>query len=220
MSKGETKKKPGCLQRLMVGLGCGCLYPTVIFIFLIGLSWFYLAEAYSQITTPVKLPEFSGPAQQDFWSLQEKRLARQDAPDSFITLSESEINAFLAMISLPPKQGYFLHRLRFKPQKEQGRLFLIGSGFFLRSLVFTLEISVDEDSRPVIKGLAINSWQVKPQSLAWRQTLKYLQTVFNEKTVKELQLLNSQKFKIELQDQKIKLPDFVIKKQVLDSPDQ
>lgn len=203
----SNKKAPGCLRKFFLGLGCGCLYPSLLLLVIAAISWFSFADAVSGIMSPLKIPNFSGPEQEDFWTLQEKRLTLVENHHEAIELQASEFNAFLAGISFPPTQGFCLQRVRFLPgQFNQGQLYLIGSGFFMRSLVFRLGIKVPASGKVEVTQLSVNSWLVPESGLLRRKVEDYLAAVFTAERIPELDILASDSTKLALDGQKIVLP--------------
>jgi hypothetical protein len=221
MAAKKTENKPGILKKILLGMGCGCVYPLIIGIVLIGVSAFYFANIFSDITKPVKLPEISTPSQSDYWHLQEKQLVASRRTDSFVSLTQAELNAFLSTISLNPYRGFCLHRIRFHAN-ENGKiqLFLIGSGFFIRNLVFVLDLSINSESKPEIDSIAINNWKPEKSSFLYRQIRNYLNRWFSEKRLQVITLIDNPDFKIEISSQEIRVPSILISRKVHKSSDQ
>ena len=131
------------------------VYPLLI-IFVIALfTGFYLADGMGQIMVTPDIPEFTGPTQQHHWSLQEKRLELED--EQPLVLSPEEFDAFMTSYSLKPSLGYCLHRLRFEPGNDSGTFYLLGSGFFMRSLIVRVDV-LKTDAGISYGSIHINSW--------------------------------------------------------------
>jgi hypothetical protein len=216
MAKIPSEQKPGCFKKLFIGLGCGCLYPTLIFFFIIGISYFYLANAFSEITRPIDIPQFAAPDQETYWTLQEKRLERAEKEKGTVELTPSEANALLSFISLPPINGFCLQRLRFLPGENQGSLYIIGSGFFLRSLVFVLELKFKPQGPPEVMQIRINRFKVPARGLVHNLFVDYLKSIFSESRIPALSIIKDSATRMLISPEKILIPDILIRK----GPDQ
>lgn len=212
MAKPASKEKPGCAKKMLLGMGCGCIYPLIILIFLGGISWFYLANAFSNLTKPVVLPDFSGPAQENFWTLQEKRLALEESSKKSLALSPSEFNALLSSVSFPPKNGFCLQKLRFIPGEKKGTLYIIGSGFLMRSLVFTLFVTTNPAGKPIVSKIMINSWVVPENGIFRTKAIEYLHSIFSPSVLPELNLLSVGKASISFSTATVTLSTSIIEK--------
>lgn len=201
------------MRKLFVGLGCGCVYPLVILLILAVISWYSLADAVSGIINPVELPQFSGPEQEDFWTLQEKRLTLVENHNETVILSPSEFNALLAGINFAPTNGFCLQRIRFLPgELNQGQLYLIGSGFFMRSLVFRIGVKVSASGHPEVTQIAVNSWNVPLAGMLRNQVERYLHSIFTSARIPEIDLLVSAGLKFQLDGPTIGLPAALVLK--------
>lgn len=209
---GSSAKPSGCAGRLFVGLGCGCVYPLGALLLLSLCAWFFLAEPLNGIMKPINLPEFAGPEQEDFWNLQEKRLAAIESGAKFVSLNNAELNAVLAGFNLVPQEGFCLQRIRFQAGEGGGRLFLIGSGFFMRSLVFALKIETSQSDSLVIKELAVNSWQVSSSGSAYPVVLNYLARIFNQDSIPQLRELRADPVGLKIAPDQIIVPAKLIVK--------
>jgi hypothetical protein len=149
MAAEPVTRRTGCLRSVFIGFGCGCVYPIAMAVFVVILAWFFLAEPLRLVVAQTSLPEFSGPTQEDFWNLQEKRLDIENNASAPLILKPSEFNAYLNAWQIPPVNGFCLQRARFLPGNNRGVFFLIGSGFMLRSLVIQIEIvKADQGFKP------------------------------------------------------------------------
>jgi hypothetical protein len=212
--KTPVKSSPGCLRKMFVGLGCGCVYPLVILLIIAVISWFTLAEAVSGILKPFSPPEFAGPDQEDFWTLQEKRLTLVENKLESVALNPGEFNALLAGIAFPPAKGFCLQRIRFIPDtvENHGQIFIIGSGFFMRSLIFRLEIRISAAGKPEIGKIQVNSWQVPDSGLFRNKILEYLSAVFSKDRVPEMATLDKTTDRFAISSQSLTLPSILVVK--------
>ena len=150
------------------------LHPVMLVILALAVAALFLAAPFRLITRSVELPDFAGPEQESFWRLQEKLLDLENSHDTMLTLNHSEFNAFLAGFQMPPESGFCLQRLRCIADNASASLYIIGSGFFMRSLVFQLGISM-ADSKLQIERLHINSLELAGGSWGSRYVLQYLE---------------------------------------------
>lgn len=149
----------GHFRSALFGIGCGCVYPIAAALVFVILCWFFLAEPLHLISTPSTLPDFSGPEQEDFWSLQEKRLDLENTASPTLSLTPAEFNAYLSAWQIPPVSGFCLQRTRFVAGDGRGTFYLIGSGFGMRNVVIQIEIS-KVGLRLLPGKIQINSWPV------------------------------------------------------------
>jgi hypothetical protein len=203
------EKKPGCLRRFMVGLGCGCLYPGIILVIIVAISWYSFAEIYRGITTRVELPAFTNLKQEDYWSLQEKRIVLLENDEKNINLTPAEFNALISRINLEPYKGFCLHRIRFMPLQNKGKLFLIGSGFFLRSLVFCLDF--DFENEVLLKKISLNSWKIKNPGFFHDKIKSWLKSVLSPERSVFLRAFYQHGKDIKVSSDSIILPASIIK---------
>ncbi|MFZ5951316.1 MAG: hypothetical protein ACOYXC_11450 [Candidatus Rifleibacteriota bacterium] len=210
MAQGDKSQTgQGCLRKTFIGFGCGCVYPLFMLIAAGIFAWFFLAEPFSAILQVPELPDFAGPEQEDFWTLQDKRLKQVETQNDIIDLSPSEFNALLARIDLAPAKGFCLQRIRFVPELGKGRLYLIGSGFFMRSMIFTLGINATT-GKPKIESITVNSW--KASGFGRDKVEKYLNEIFTPARVPEIEQVISEQFRIDIQPDKISLPAVILQK--------
>ncbi|MGM0598974.1 MAG: hypothetical protein ACQETH_04050 [Candidatus Rifleibacteriota bacterium] len=205
------EKNPGCLRRMMVGLGCGCLYPSIILVIIVAISWYSFAEIYRGITAKFDLNEFSGLKQEDYWSLQEKRIVLLENDKKNIELTPAELNALLSRINLAPYQGFYLHRIRFLPHKNEGVLFLIGSGFFLRSMVFSLDISFENEVE--IEQIYLNAWKIPNPGFFHDKIKNWLKNLLSPDKSSLLRAFYQNANDIEVSSNSIILPASIIREQ-------
>lgn len=154
--------KPGTLrQTLLCAIGCGCVYPMIFLVIFIPLAFFLLADPVKQLVTTPSVPEFAGPSQENFWSLQEKRLDQQNSGKSDITekpdivLSHAEFNALLSQMQFVPGNGLVIHRIKFSWVNGRGAIYFFCSGFFMRNLLISFYL--DKPSSPEIGDILFNS---------------------------------------------------------------
>lgn len=162
MAQEPSQKPKGCFRSLILGIGCGCVYPAAMLLLLAFLGWFFLADPLHQLAAPPALPEFAGPRQEDFWSLQEKRLDQENIASPSLSLTPSEFNAYLNSWQIPPVYGFCMQRARFVPGDTQGTFYLIGSGFAMRNLIIQVE-AINSGTQLQPGKIRINSWAV-PES--------------------------------------------------------
>jgi len=132
------------------------LHPVMFSLLVLVVAALLLISPVMLISTPITLPDFAGPEQEDFWSLQKKLVDLEPAAASSIKLSPSEFNAFLSGFQIPPEGGFCLQRLRCAVNKDGATLYVIGSGFFVRNLVFQIDLKKSDDQLQV-ERLKINS---------------------------------------------------------------
>ncbi len=154
--------KPGTIrQTILYTIGCGCVYPMIFLVVFIPLAFFLLADPVKQLVTTPTIPEFSGPTQENFWSLQEKRLdqknsgEQENADKRDLVLSHSEFNALLSQFQYIPGNGLVIHRIRFGWLNGRGAVYFFCSGFFLRNLTITFYL--ERASAPELGDILINS---------------------------------------------------------------
>ncbi|EKD84476.1 MAG: hypothetical protein ACD_39C00026G0003 [uncultured bacterium] len=174
MSQPAVKREPprSFLARILYF----CLHPVMLIIIAAVISAVFLAVPFGLLITPITLPDFAGPEQEAFWTLQKKLLDIENAQAASVTLTQSEFNAFLTGYQLPPEDGFCLQRLRCSTDNASATLYVIGSGFFMRSLVFQLGISV-VDAQLRVERLQINSLSLSDTDWATRYVLQYLKNL-------------------------------------------
>lgn len=210
MTTTKTAESNSYLRSCFVGTSCGCIYPLLLLIFVLGLSWYLLADTQKLIRTPIKLMVVS-PKQEDFWKLKEKR-------DSFATdasatatatieLTPSEFNAFLSAYTFKPYRGYFLDKMRFLSAHRKGTFFLIGSGMFLRSLIISINLSFTGECK--ITSVKINSWKVPDDSFIFTNVLKFIAQLFIENKYNVSYIKSQSKF-IKIENGNIIIPKSIV----------
>ena len=172
----DKAAKKGCFKSAIFGIGCGCLYPAATMLILTLVFIFLLAEPLRLIVTTTTLPEFAGPDQESFWSLQQKRLDLETLASPSLELTPSEFNAYLSACQLRPMNGFCLQRIRFAPGAKSGHFYFIGSGFLLRNLVFQVE-AVKTGLQIMPGKLKINSWLVPDNGFLRGYLIKYLRSL-------------------------------------------
>jgi hypothetical protein len=187
VSPNETAAAPekkGRFRTFLVGLGCGCVYPAVFAIILILTGLFFLADPFRLAVTVPTLPAFAGPEQEHFWSLQEKRLDQENAKDPVLQLTPGEFNAFLSSMQFLPAAGLCIHRVRFVPQENSGRFYLIASGFFMRNLIVQIEIRANDRKTG---DLMINSLLLPAGSWINAKAISFLHDVLVSSKIKAIE---------------------------------
>ncbi len=173
MHQTSISRQGGCLRNIFIGIGCGCVYPVAMLVLIAAFGWFFLSEPLQLLSRPPQLPEFAGPAQEDFWKLQEKRLDVENVASASLNLTPSEFNALLNAWQIPPLDGFCMQKARFVPGNERGTFYLIGSGFMMRSLVLSVDIArVQGTLRP--GKIMINSWEVPATGMVRSRVEKLL----------------------------------------------
>ncbi len=173
MAQTSVSRPGGCLRYIFIGVGCGCVYPVAMLILVAALGWFFLAEPFQLLTRPPQLPEFAGPAQEDFWKLQEKRLDLENIASASLVLTPSEFNALLNAWQIPPVEGFCLQKARFVAGNENGTFYLIGSGYLMRNLVLSVDITRAQGALRTGK-IMINSWEVPATGMVRSRVEKFL----------------------------------------------
>ncbi|PKL48942.1 MAG: hypothetical protein CVV42_08075 [Candidatus Riflebacteria bacterium HGW-Riflebacteria-2] len=116
------------------------LHPVMFSLLALIVIALLLVSPIKLISTPVTLPDFAGTEQEDFWSLQKKLVDHEPSATASVKLTHAEFNAFLSRYQTPPEGGFCLQRLRCVVDNNRITLFVTGSGFFMRSLVFQIEL--------------------------------------------------------------------------------
>lgn len=192
MAQETSGKSRGCMRSILLGIGCGCVYPVAMLVILLFLGWFFLADPVAQFMAPVTLPEFAGPDQEDFWRLQEKRLDLESIATPTLILRPSEFNAWLNAWQIPPAAGFCLQRARFVPGNDSGTFYLIGSGYTLRSMVIQVELKKTEKGLEA-GAIRFNRWQVPASGWVRRQSENIIRKILSaDKDRLALDYLNGQ----------------------------
>lgn len=167
----KKKKKESSFFILIKGIGC-FFFLFSLFIFVSTLICIYLfGPTVSAIRLEDKLPDFDGPTEQDFWSLQEKKLELDKQKDgkefNNITFSQGQFNALLSSVRIPPVSGFYLSKIRHSYINKELRYYLIGSGYMLRKFVISFVI-FNNQSQSYPSEIKINSLKVEHNSLIER----------------------------------------------------
>lgn len=187
----KVKSKSSLIPMLK---GCGCFFVfTFLFISLsIFICLFYVKPIVDSVRTDVRLPQFEGPEEQDFWNLQEKLLNDREAMknDYYFTnwdLTPGQFNALLSYIQIPPVAGFCLARVRHEYKDKNLRYYFIGSGFTLKRLIISFTLRRDEKScKP--SEIRVNCWKVPGDSIEERLVMMIISSVAN---VDKTNLLNN-----------------------------
>ena len=160
--KNKTvKKKESGFVALLKGMGCFFVCLFFFSIITIGISFYFFVPIIKAVATEEKLPDFEGPAEHDFWSLQENSIGNNgDAVDvNKLGLSSGEYNALLASIQIPPVSGFCLSKIRHCYKNKELRYYLIGSGYTFRKLVISFVVFKD-GAKCYPSEIRVNSWKV------------------------------------------------------------
>ncbi len=149
------------------------LHPLSFAFLLVIVTSLLLVSPIMLISTPVALPDFAGPEQEDFWSLQKKLVDLEPAQAGSVKLSSSEFNALLSGFQLPPEGGFCLQRLRYAADSEKITFYVIGSGFLMRSLVFQIDLKRHTEQIRV-ERVKINSLDLAGNSWFASYVIRYL----------------------------------------------
>jgi len=180
------------------------LHPLVLVPLILMVSSLLLVPSLMLIGTPVTLPEFAGPEQEDFWSLQKKMVDVKPNADAVVALSLSEFNAFLSGMQIPPEGGFCLQRLRCLVRKDEISLYVIGSGFFMRNLVF--QIDFNNTGAPLqITRVMINSLELSGGHWFAAYVIDYLKKLASINSESSLARILAGKGKIEFQPEEVVL---------------
>ncbi|KAF1080258.1 MAG: hypothetical protein GQF41_3426 [Candidatus Rifleibacterium amylolyticum] len=178
------------------------LHPVVLVALILLVSSLLFVPSLMLISTPVNLPEFAGPEQEDFWSLQKKMIdVNQSA--SPLKLTPSEFNAFLSGCQIPPEGGFCLQRLRYLVNQDHISLYVIGSGFFMRSLVFQIDLKSSATSLQTAQ-IKINSLELDASHWFAEHVIDYLKRLASRNAESSLARILAGKGNIEF------LPDGVV----------
>lgn len=149
------------------------LHPVMFSLLVLVVAALLLISPVMLISTPITLPDFAGPEQEDFWSLQKKLVDLDPAQAGSVQLSSAEFNAFLSGFQIPPEGGFCLQKLRYSADNEKITFYVIGSGFFMRSLVFQIDME-----RPTelirVERVKINSLDLAGDSWFASYVIRYL----------------------------------------------
>ncbi len=166
MSVAPAKKVKKESSFIALFKGCSCFF-VLLFGFVIvaaGAGYFYLIPIFSAVRTEINLPDFDGPSEQDFWSLQEKLLNKKADDESESSekkewdFTPGQFNAMLSSIQIPPVSGFCLSRVRHEYKDKELRYYLIGSGYMQKRLVISFVVSNDgKNSQP--SEIRVNAWK-------------------------------------------------------------
>ncbi len=174
----KKKKEDGCFISLIKGIGCFFFLLILFNILVIGAGYYFFSPILKSVSTDAVLPEFEGPTDHDFWSLQEKNIKELIATQQDISLTNGEYNALLSSIRIPPVSGVYLHRVRHYYKDKELRYFLICSGYTIRKLYISFVVGKNE------KGffpseIKINNWKVPGDSFYEKFTKKIINDLAN-----------------------------------------
>lgn len=200
MASPKTASK-GCVKAAMVGLGFAIIAAIVIF--------HTLSDPFHQLVRPPQLPDFAGPEQENFWSLQEKRLDLEATEKRQLKLSESEFNAYLSFLEYPPAGGICINRIKFIIKPECGTFYLLSSGFFMRSLIIRIDLSRDEV--PSIMAVHFNDFTISASSIFFTRALHYLEYLLIHGSFNPVQELKSKNAGFTYDDQGITMTGTLIR---------
>ena len=164
-SKTAKKKKESGFVALLKGMGCFFVCLFFFTIITVGAGFYSFVPIIRAVAAEEKLPEFEGPTEHDFWSLQEKTIGNKDSQDyKSLGLTSGEYNALLASIQIPPVSGFCLNKVRHSYKNKELRYYLIGSGYTFRKLVISFVVFKDAaNSYP--SEIRVNSWKVPGDTL-------------------------------------------------------
>ena len=160
--KNKTvKKKESGFVALLKGMGCFfvCLFFFIAVV--TGVGFYYFVPIIRAVAAEEKLPDFEGPTEHDFWSLQEKTIANGEESQNTnkLSLTSGEYNAMLASIQIPPVSGFCLSKVRHSYKNKELRYFLIGSGYTFRKLIISFVVFKD-GTKSYPSEIRVNSWKV------------------------------------------------------------
>ena len=156
-----SKKKESGFVALLKGMGCFFVCLFFFTIVTIGAGFYFFVPIIRAVAAEEKLPDFEGPTEHDFWSLQEKTIGNNEENKDLnkLGLNGGEYNALLASIQIPPVSGFCLNKVRHSYKNKELRYYLIGSGYTFRKLVISFVVFKDGDnSYP--SEIRVNSWKV------------------------------------------------------------
>ena len=188
MGNVASNKSNGCLKKAFVGVGCGCVYPFFALLIILAISWYSLANAMTMIAKPAPI-NYPKPQQKDFWSLDEKLSAlKKNSNFQSLNLNESEVNAYLSFFTFKPFGGFCLNKVRFSSENEKITINLIGSGYFMKSLIIKIYFN-----KFVVSDVLINSWKIPEKGLIRSKILQEIKTCF---TINGISIQNLSKAKV------------------------
>ncbi len=165
LPKSKKTKEDGCFVSLIKGIGCFFFSFIFVSILLVIFGYYFIYPVMVGVSADPKLPEFDGPSEHDFWSLQEKHLNIKDKTNEEIhwDLNHGEFNALLSSIRVPPVSLFCLSKVRHSYKDKELRYYLIGSGFLLKK--FVISFVVANDSKNYFPSeIRLNNWKVPGDS--------------------------------------------------------
>ena len=160
-----SKKKESGFVALLKGMGCFFVCLFFFTIITVGAGLYFFVPIIRAVAAEEKLPEFEGPTEHDFWSIQEKTIGNKDSQDyNTFGLTSGEYNALLASIQIPPVSGFCLNKVRHSYKNKELRYYLIGSGYTFRKLVISFVVFKD-GSHSYPSEIRVNSWKVPGDTL-------------------------------------------------------
>ncbi len=175
ISNHKTKKESNFIA-FIKGIGC-FFFSFISFLTIFILVIFYfITPIISNIRIQQELPNFEGPNEQDFWSLQEKKLGKSfkdNLIDQSFNLTSGEYNAFLSSIRITTTDTFCLLKVRHTFKDKELRYYLIGSGYTLKRLVISFVLSNDGNNT-FISEITLNSWKVPGSSLYERYIISII----------------------------------------------
>ena len=172
-----VKKKESGFITLIKGVGCFFVCLFLFSALFAGLGFYFFVPIIRAVAAEEKLPDFEGPTEHDFWSLQEKSISNNDETVDInkLGLSSGEYNALLSSIQIPPVAGFCLNKVRHSYKNKELRYFLIGSGYTFRKLVISFVVFKDKETA-YPSEIRVNSWKVPGDTLKE----KYVKSVIND----------------------------------------
>ncbi len=179
------------------------LHPVMFSLLVLIVAALLLISPVMLIMTPATLPDFAASEQEDFWSLQKKLVDLEPSAAAAVKLTHSEFNAFLSGFQVPPEGGFCLQRLRCVVTQNGVTLYVIGSGFFMRSLVFQLDLATAEQSMRLV-SLRINSLELAGNNWFASYVIDYLKKLAARNAESSVARILAGKGKVEF------MPDHVL----------
>ncbi|NLI75681.1 MAG: hypothetical protein GX442_04470 [Candidatus Riflebacteria bacterium] len=153
---------PCCL----LGCGFGCVF-LLLALLVAGVVFFWVVDPLiTGLRTRPSLPEAPRPDREDRWNLADKvrRFAATGtaAPGATLDLTAGEANALLQRWAPIPARGFALDHAWILPETDKAILVLQGSGFWMRSLSFAVELAATAPGGPSYKveRLLVNGLQL------------------------------------------------------------
>lgn len=181
VKSGKTEKSG--LVTFFQGVGCFLIGSLCLIAIFLACGYAFVWPMISQIRQSESLPEFDGPSVQDFWTFQEKNLAKKNAEEGSLeagewNLTAGEFNAWLSSVRIPPTNWFNLARLRHKRLNGKVQYFMLGSGLFQKKLTISFRIEKNgSGAKPV--DFAINSYKVNNDDFVYKYCAKMLSDMAN-----------------------------------------